>query len=83
MHVAETALYREAVLAAAEQHGIEVHRYEPATVATRLAQLTGLGPSAVDEQLAEWGRVVGRPWRREHKQAALGAWLTAVVLSAR
>lgn len=83
MRVAETALYREALLAAADKHGLEVHRYEPATVRTELAHLAKFDQTEVDERLANWGRVVGRPWRREHKEAALGAWLTVVVLAER
>lgn len=83
MHVAETALYREALLAAADKHGLEVHRYEPATVRTELAHLAKFDQTEVDERLTDWGRVVGRPWRREHKEAALGAWLTVVVLAER
>lgn len=81
MHVAETALYREALLTAAQLSGIDVHRYEPATVATNLAKAARLAPAEVDARLAEWGRMVGRPWRRPHKEAALGAWITSVVLA--
>lgn len=79
MHVAETALYRDAWLAAAAEHGLVVHRYQPATVRTELAHLARAGQTEVDEQLLEWGQRVGRPWRREHKEAALGAWLASLV----
>ena len=36
-----------------------------------------VGVDAVTDALGEWGRVVGPPWRKEHKQAALAAWSLA------
>jgi len=83
MHVTEKALYRDALLAAAEQAGIDVHRYEPASVVASLARTARLPPAEVEARLAEWGRLVGRPWRRAHKEAALGAWLKIVLRTAR
>ena len=74
LHAAETALYRDVLMDAAANVGVPVihqplHRLEAVVPAA-----DGLGIDEVAGTLATWGRAVGRPWRKEHKQAALAAW---------
>ena len=54
MQLAETALYRDAILATADRMDIEVHRHEPASVAANL----GLSPADVVARLP-------RTWTRD------------------
>lgn len=91
MYVAETARYRDALLATADRMDIEVHRYEPASVAANPAWTARLSPPRTwtrgsrgrGRAAGRVGTLVGRPWRCAHKEAALGAWLTTVLRSAR
>lgn len=78
IHSAETALYRDALAEAAAALGVPVVRQPLRRVETAIAIAAAVGVTATADTLADWGRVVGRPWRREHKQAAMAAWsLTA------
>jgi len=63
MHAAEGVLYREAVLAAAQQCGWPAHAVDVSLL------------PAGEGVLAALGRAAGRPWRRIEKDAA-GAALT-------
>ena len=61
MHAAEGMLYRQAVLAAAEECGWQAHAIEQSLLPTAEHALTTLGQAA------------GRPWRRIEKDAARAA----------
>lgn len=61
MHAAEGLLYREAVLAAAEQCGWTAYAVDLLTL------------PAADQILVTLGRRAGRPWRRTEKDAARAA----------
>lgn len=77
IHVAEAALYREALETAAAEHVGEV-LLVPARRLTDDLTAAGVTRAEVDEVLAQWGRQVGPPWRKPHKEAALAAWLALV-----
>lgn len=61
MHAAEGALYREAMLAAAQRCGWQAQAVDAASL-----------PDVADE-LAAIGRAAGRPWRKIEKDAARAA----------
>jgi hypothetical protein len=75
IHAAENALYREALATAATDRGSAVFRYPSRSVAEAARTALRLRPDEIAEQLDAWGRRVGKPWRRPHKDAALAAWL--------
>lgn len=75
LHRGEALLYRDAVLAAAEAHGIEVVRYVRRDLEARTAAALGLPRTAIADRLTEMGAAAGRPWRQDHRQAALAAWM--------
>lgn len=62
IHTAEGALYRDAILAAASRHRLQVELFPPKTL------------SADAAELAEAGRGIGPPWGKDQKLAALAAW---------
>jgi len=61
MHAAEGILYRQAVLAAAQECGWQAHTVESSLLPTAEPAVTMLGQAA------------GRPWRRMEKDAARAA----------
>ncbi len=75
IHTAEGVLFREALIHACEQCSLRVlgikerELYEQATHELRLPA------GELRKHLSEMGRVVGPPWRQDHKDAALAAWL--------
>lgn len=75
IHAAEAHLYREALVAAAAEHGVTVFRYVPRSLPSVTANSVRLTPAELTDQLGAWGRSVGRPWRKDHQAAALAAWL--------
>jgi hypothetical protein len=62
IHTAEGFFYRDVLMAAAKDSGI----------ATQVVPLSKLDPNA--PALAAAGRIVGKPWNRDWKIAALAAW---------
>jgi len=72
IHAAEAELYRDALATAATDLGLAVTRY-PAR------DLRAVAAKTIDDDLAafaaEIGRRLGRPWRREHADAAIAARL--------
>jgi len=75
IHAAENALYREALATAATERGSVLFRYPSGSVAEAARTALRLRPDEIARQLDAWGRHLGRPWRRHHKDAALAAWL--------
>ena len=75
IHTAENALYRDALATAAADRGAAVFRYPSRSVSDAARTALRLSPDEIGGQLDAWGRRVGRPWRRHHKDAALAAWL--------
>jgi hypothetical protein len=64
IHAAEGIFYRDVVAHAAAANGLEARVLPPASLDMN------------DAALAAAGRVVGRPWNRDYKLAALAAWLS-------
>lgn len=69
--VADTVLSREALMDAARDRGWKVDTYEVKSVLDEAATVLGL--SSLDDLLAETGRSVGRPWRKDHRLAMAAA----------
>ena len=78
LHAAEGELFRDALIAAAEHHCVTVVRPPQGDLVVRAALQLGLSEQAVLSTLAEMGRRLGPPWRKDEKDAALTAWLTLV-----
>jgi hypothetical protein len=75
MHSAEGELYREVLVEAAADAGLTVSRVPGRDLAAHAASRMGCDAAAIAVKLTELGRQVGRPWRRDEKDAALAAWL--------
>lgn len=76
IHTAEGELYRSAVRAACRASGLVVDHVPARELADRAALTLGRPPEAVAATVARLGRELGPPWRRQHKDAALAAWMS-------
>ena len=70
-NVADSAMYREALAAAAESRGWSVCRYDRERVFRDAAQ--ALPGKDIDAFLRVMGRSIGPPWQAKHKLAAAAA----------
>lgn len=70
MHAAEGQLYRDALIDAAAARGLATH-------GVPRGQAQGLVTGDLAAAVAELGLVAGRPWRKEHKLAAIAALVAA------
>jgi hypothetical protein len=75
VHAAEGELVREALAEGAGAAGVAVVRIRRGDLGATAERMLGLGPEALRTALADLGRPVGPPWRQEHRDAALVAWL--------
>jgi hypothetical protein len=73
MHAAEGELYREAIGEAAGSLGIAVVLHARGDAEARAAIALGTGPDEVTSLIADFGRSVGPPWQKEHREAAAAA----------
>lgn len=73
IHAAEGMLYRAAVAEAASRSGLAVARHPPGEPDAAAVAALGTTRAGLDRLLTEWGRELGPPWRKEHKQAAAAA----------
>ena len=77
-NVADTVMYRSALVRAAEARGWRVHWYDARRVLTEADQ--ALGRRSLDELLAKTGAALGPPWQKDHRvamAAAIAAGITA------
>jgi hypothetical protein len=75
LHAAEGELYREAVVDGATEVGLPVVRFAKGDAVAELAGELGRDPAALEGTIGGWGKALGPPWRKEHKDAAAAAWL--------
>jgi hypothetical protein len=70
LHVGEGELYAEAC-------GLRAVRHDFRSLPETAAPVLG---GDVRDRIAAWRREIGPPWARDHKDAALAAWLTLATL---
>lgn len=70
-NVADWVMYRNVLADAARARGWAVHWYDAKHVLDEAAMV--LGCADVEAQLKDVGRVVGRPWAKEHRMALAAA----------
>jgi hypothetical protein len=75
IHAMEGRLFREVVIGAAEQRGLECTLVRERDLLEGAARKLKRSPAAIRKMLAEMGRNVEGGWRAEQKAAALSAWV--------
>jgi len=73
VHAAEGELFRGAIRSAVQALGIPVTDVRAKELHARAAATLGVTDAKVVQTLAEIGRVSGRPWAKDHKDACLAA----------
>ena len=75
LHSAEGELYREALARGAEGWGLRVTEAPVKALLGHAARALGADEAAVTTTLTAVGKSLGPPWQRDHRDAALLAWL--------
>ena len=75
LHAAEGVLFREVIVAAANERGVPVVGIPEKEVRTQASAQLGLPADRLDDWLADLGKAAGKPWTQDQKLAALVAWL--------
>lgn len=79
LHAAEGELFRDALADAAAAAGLAVTGAPRRSLYPQAAAVLRLSGDEVVMRVTALGRSLGPPWRREHKEAALIAWLALAV----
>jgi hypothetical protein len=74
IHTAEGALYRSVLWEAFAGKGIAVSAMARDELPEEVALAVGRDTATVQALVADLGKPLGPPWRREQKEAALAAW---------
>ena len=74
IHTAEGALYRSVLWDAFGDRGVTVSAVARDELPEEVALALGRDTATVQALVAELGKALGPPWRREQKEAALAAW---------
>jgi len=77
IHTAEGEFFREVVVHAGESCGLRVCRIKEKELFGMAERKFHMTASNLQQTLDELGKIVGAPWRQDHKLAALGAWVAA------
>ena len=75
IHTAEGELFREALSHASDISGLPVRRVKERDLLERGVSELGIPSAELERTLAELGRAIGPPWRKDEKHAALAAWM--------
>jgi hypothetical protein len=78
MHAQEGALFQEALARGCAAAGLPVLRVAERRLPASAAAGLGLEAAALDTLLTELGRSLGPPWQKDHRLAAMAAWLALV-----
>jgi hypothetical protein len=74
IHTAEGALYRSVLWDAFGSRGVSVSSVPRDELPEEVALALGRDPATVQTLVAELGKALGPPWRREQKEATLAGW---------
>jgi len=75
LHAAEGDLYRQAVAQSAEERGLRVVETPARELGARAGRALGLDEPGLRAALIQAGQLLGRPWRKDEKDATMLAWL--------
>ena len=75
LHTAEGELYREALAEGADRCGLRVTESPVKAMLPHAAKVLGRGEQSLTRTLTGLGKTLGPPWQKDHKDAALLAWV--------
>ena len=79
LHTAEGELYRDALVEGADRSRLRVTVAPIKTLLPHAAGVLGETESSITHTLAALGKPLGPPWQKDHRDAALLAWLALAV----
>jgi hypothetical protein len=74
IHTAEAALYRSVIWDAFGDEGVAVSAVPRDELPEEVALAVGRDTAGIQTLISRIGKVLGPPWRREQKEAALAGW---------
>ncbi len=83
IHTADGELYREALVHAAQRHGLRVTKIRERDLLDQSAAALGMQAAVIQRRVHELGKPLGPPWRRDEKLATLAGWLSLAAGQAR
>lgn len=81
LHTAEGELYREALAEGADECRLRVTEAPVKTLLPFAARVLGRDEQSLRRTLTALGKVIGPPWQKDHKDAAVLAWLALTAAS--
>jgi hypothetical protein len=75
IHTAEGEFFRDAIAAASQERKLPMYRIKERELFNVCAAQLKRSSAELGQQLSEWGRLLGPPWRQDEKYAALAGWL--------
>jgi hypothetical protein len=75
IHTAEGEFFRDAIASACQQRILAMVRIKERELFDTCAVELKRSRAELDEQLSDWGKLLGPPWRQDEKYAALAGWL--------
>jgi hypothetical protein len=79
LHAAEGELYRTAIAEAADSAGLRVVRFQNHEARSEAAAALGCSLEQLEEDLARIGKLAGKPWTKDEKDATAAAILALAV----
>lgn len=75
IHTAEGEFFRDAIAAASQERKLPIYRIKERELFDVCAAQLKLSSAEIEQQLSDWGKLLGPPWRQDEKYAALAGWL--------
>ena len=75
MHNAEGWLFREALLQAGQETGVNITAVPPDAVYAETATAVGMSARGIEARIKELGVDLGPPWSKDEKLSSAAAWL--------
>lgn len=75
LHAAEGELYRDCLAEAGASLGVRITRFAHSDLLSTAAGTIGRTAAEVDSRTSAMGRPLGPPWQKDHREAAIAAWL--------
>lgn len=79
MHAAEGQLHREGLAEGCARAGLRVHRFSRRGLTSLASDALGRTTAELSAAIDSMGKVLGPPWARDQKDAALCAWLALLI----
>lgn len=83
LHTAEGEFFRNALIAASNESNVPVTPVKEKELFTRVTADLGMRVAALERRLTKLGRLLGPPWSRDEKFAALVAWMVLAAAAER